>query len=213
MNLLGPLPCSTATPSGPRNSSALAVPSRMRSTAIMNSTVIPAVTTPSRTEARNDFRVRRGRAWPHDDQQQRGGPEQAQPGGAPVAPISSISSDGDGGAQLHRTHRGHGHERAVTCLAGCHPRIQRCRTGPVHEVFPSRRHISACAPGTGRCGDRSARRIAHGGDHPGTDGTLAVEQRGGADRDSVGRPVWSACTPIHSSRGSLASATVRSPLM
>src|SRR3989442_502173 len=38
-----PLPCATATPSGPRNSSELAVPSGMRSTAAMNSRVIGAV--------------------------------------------------------------------------------------------------------------------------------------------------------------------------
>ena len=42
-----PCPRATATPSGPRNSSALAVPSGSRATAAMNSRVTPPVTTPS----------------------------------------------------------------------------------------------------------------------------------------------------------------------
>src|ERR1700722_15631144 len=48
----------TATVSGPRNSSALAVPSGSRATAAMNSIVTPAVTTPSVTAA---SRTRRGK--------------------------------------------------------------------------------------------------------------------------------------------------------
>ncbi len=52
-----PLPCATATPSGPRNSNALAVPSGIRSTAAMNSMVIEAVTTPSITQAEKVVRV------------------------------------------------------------------------------------------------------------------------------------------------------------
>ena len=54
----------TATPSGPRNSSALAVPSGSRATAAMNSMVRPAVTTPSAMPARSASRLyaeRRGR--------------------------------------------------------------------------------------------------------------------------------------------------------
>ena len=49
-----PRPRHTATPSGPRNSSALAVPIGRRAIAAMNRIVSPAVTTPSSTQARND---------------------------------------------------------------------------------------------------------------------------------------------------------------
>ena len=52
-----PPPRTTATPSGPRNSNALAVPSGSRATASMNRIVTPAVTTPSATHAANDDRV------------------------------------------------------------------------------------------------------------------------------------------------------------
>src|SRR5690349_19830770 len=52
-----PLPEATATPNGPRNSSALAVPSGIRSTAAMNSIVTAAVTMPSTTHARKVDRV------------------------------------------------------------------------------------------------------------------------------------------------------------
>ena len=50
-NLRPPRPRATATPSGPRNSSALAVPSGSRATAAMKSMVTPAVTTPRATAA------------------------------------------------------------------------------------------------------------------------------------------------------------------
>ena len=69
----------TATPSGPRNSIALAVPSGSRVTAAMNSSVTPAVTTPSATPARSASRLNVGRARPHDDQQDHPRPEQPQP--------------------------------------------------------------------------------------------------------------------------------------
>ena len=46
-----PRPRATATLSGPRNSSALAVPSGSRATAAMKSMVTPAVTTPRATAA------------------------------------------------------------------------------------------------------------------------------------------------------------------
>ena len=45
-----PRPRAMATPRGPRNSNALAVPSGSRSTAAMKSMVIPAVTTPRATQ-------------------------------------------------------------------------------------------------------------------------------------------------------------------
>ena len=48
-----PRPRQAATPSGPRNSSALAVPSGSRSIAAMNSIVTPAVTTPRAMPARS----------------------------------------------------------------------------------------------------------------------------------------------------------------
>ena len=52
-----PRPRSKATVSGPKNSNALAVPSGRRSTAAMNRSVMPAVTTPRTTQARNALRV------------------------------------------------------------------------------------------------------------------------------------------------------------
>ena len=52
-----PLPWATATPNGPRNSNALAVPNGIRSTAAMNSMVTEAVTTPSATHTMKVARV------------------------------------------------------------------------------------------------------------------------------------------------------------
>jgi DNA-binding transcriptional LysR family regulator len=51
-------PRATATPSGPRNSNALAVPNGSRATAPMNNMVTPAVTTPSATHVSNAGRVK-----------------------------------------------------------------------------------------------------------------------------------------------------------
>jgi hypothetical protein len=54
-----PPPRATATPSGPRNSRALAVPSGNRATAAMKSMVMPPVTTPRATTASNAGRRNR----------------------------------------------------------------------------------------------------------------------------------------------------------
>jgi hypothetical protein len=51
----------TDTASGPRNSNALAVPSGMRATASMNSSIRPAVTAPSALQATRSRRVKRRR--------------------------------------------------------------------------------------------------------------------------------------------------------
>ena len=71
-------PLTIATPNGPRNSSALAVPSGSRLTAAMNSNVIAAVTIPSRMQVTRPDRVkdaRHGRSEPQDQP----GPGQPQP--------------------------------------------------------------------------------------------------------------------------------------
>ncbi len=63
-SFVAPWPRATATPSGPRNSSALAVPSGSRSIAAMKHMVTPAVATPSTTAAlkpRAENEERRGR--------------------------------------------------------------------------------------------------------------------------------------------------------
>src|SRR4051794_9415040 len=62
--LLAPSPRATATPRGPRNSSAAAVPRGSRASAAMKKNVTPAIATPSSNEARRPDRencARRGR--------------------------------------------------------------------------------------------------------------------------------------------------------
>ena len=84
-----PLPCTTATPNGPKNSNALAVPNGMRSNAAMNSMVTDAVTTPSATHARKVDRVNaagRGRTMTSMSSPAQASRSQA----APSTPMRSI---------------------------------------------------------------------------------------------------------------------------
>ena len=72
-----------ATPSGPRNSSALAVPSGSRTAAAMKSNVVtPAVTTPSAARRQQAAPREARAARPHDQQHDQARPHQAEPAGA-----------------------------------------------------------------------------------------------------------------------------------
>ena len=102
-----PRPLTTATPSGPRNSSALAVPIGIRANAAMNNMLIRAVTMPSSTQIPNVVRVNAARPRAHHHQEQHPGPGQAQPRGA-FGPDPVDQPHRDRKAELGAGHRPHG---------------------------------------------------------------------------------------------------------
>ena len=107
-----PRPRTSATPSGPRNSNALAVPRGSRTTAAMNSIVTLAVHTPSAIEVSSAERVndRAPRSNQGDENQARH--RETQPcdtRGAEFVAESDRHCDPD----LHKAHRGERHQRAL----------------------------------------------------------------------------------------------------
>ena len=99
-----PRPRAIATPSGPRNSNALAVPSGSRSTAAMNRIVTPAVTTPRATQESRLDRVKADGRGRTSTSQKHPRPRQSQPGHPAHAELVH-QPDRGGQAQLHKRHR------------------------------------------------------------------------------------------------------------